>query len=167
MGKSLQMVSKNVVKIINTLIADEEFCKLIKYDIDTPLSQSALTPTASKNLFLKRIFPYPHDNQNINEELTEIRVYFPECEFDNAEVNEDTKIVFDIVVHKNLFMIRDENSDMVLRPHMIAQNIVEMFKNKSIGTIGELHFKKMVTLKFDDNYQGSRLIAEMYTIGSE
>lgn len=113
-----------------------------------------------------RIYPY-HFESYTGETRVEIRVYLPILYFKNGGFIEDTDIYFDILTHRDLYFIDSEDgSELTIRPHEIAQEIINMFNNNSVETVGKLDFTRLVQLNPDEKYQVTRLVASMFTIGT-
>lgn len=172
MSLSLERVHSNLIYLINNLlynpVLDNErekqiISQLIYYDNENPLSQLVLTQDECKNLFLDRVFPYSFESYS-SKAITELRVFFPELDFKNGQIVEDYLIVFDIIVHKSLYMIRSENDKVEFRPYRIAQEIMKMLNDKEFYKINPhpigsgINFKRVMPLKIDDNFQCLRLI---------
>lgn len=181
MSKTIERLSSNLFSIINKtlyneLLEDERdrqiVSQLIRYDNINPLSQPVLTKEQCKSLFLSRVFPYPIDTYT-DTIKTDIRIYSPECEFDSSGAIEDYVIVFDIIVHQDYYLIRDNNNNPKFRPHVIAQHIMDFFNDKNMyaedsgNTVGKLVFRTMMNINYDDKYQGTRLVARLVDFVTE
>lgn len=172
MSQNLERVSSNVLKVLKRTLYNESLedeskrqivSQLIKYDDENPFSQPILTKQQCNNLFLNRVFPYPL-NTFTDTIKTDLRIYFPECSFDSSGNVEDYVIIFDIIVHKNFYMIRDAEGNTVLRSHAIAENIIDFFDDKILyrkneNPIYKLQFTKLYNLSFDNDFLGTRLVA--------
>jgi len=155
----LDILSENLFIIINKIIENQDIVKMVNYDVINPLLQPAFTNP--KSLFMTRIFPYPYSGI-ISETQTQIRVYYGKT---NINIIEQTPIIFDILTHESLYMIKDQNNVSLLRPYEIANRITQQFDKNSIGTIGVLKFSEAIPIPIEGNYQMLRLIANMMTIG--
>jgi hypothetical protein len=172
----LELLSPNLIHIINRLLFNEELkndsdkqiiSQLVKHDDVKPFSKPILTKEEAKNLFMDRVFPFPFDNYTEGAR-TEIRVYFPECEFKNGTIIEDTTIIFDIVTHKDIYLMRDKDNKTLLRPHEIAKYIVRAFDTYTFkDTVGRLKFDALVNVPFDNGFQCTRLVARMTTFSKD
>jgi hypothetical protein len=172
MSSRLERVSSNLIYIINSILysnkGDERkkqiVSQLIKYDNDTPFTNPILTKKESSDLFLDRVYPFPFESYT-DKAVSELRVYFPDLEFDSTGSVEDYTIFFDIIVHKSLYLIRNEENKPVFRPFRIAQEIIDIFNDKDFynnnpSPIGKnIAFKQMYNIKVDNGYQCLRLIA--------
>lgn len=172
MSINLERVHSNLVYLINNTLynpvgKDEKdrqvISQLVYYDDEKPFSKPILTEKECRNLFLDRVFPYSFESYS-DKAITELRIYFPELDFQDGLVREDYLVIFDIIVHKSLYLIRDENNKTALRPYRIAQEILKTLNNKEFyknnpHPIGSgINFKRMIALKIDDNFQCLRLL---------
>lgn len=144
----LEYLSNNIVIIL------EEILKISNIDLYLGLP--------SNQLFLNKLFPYPFDPKTETDEQCQVRVYYPNIEFKNAEVIEDTTILFDIVCSKTLWLAEGKK----IRPYEIASLIVNHFNNNSISTIGQINFIRAIHVFINDKYDAIRLQAKIMTIGS-
>lgn len=172
----LELLSQNLISIINRILYNEKkddlkerqvIAQLLNYSVNKPYSEPILTTKQqAQSLFMKSVFPYSTDTYT-GEAKSEIRVYYPDIEFDST-VMEDTMVVFDIVVHESLYLMRNELNKSVIRPLEIAKHLIDFFDKQSFDdTIGTLKFERILSLNFDNGYQATRLIAKMMTIGNK
>jgi hypothetical protein len=174
MFQRLELLSKNLITIVNKVIYNDSgndvfdkqlIAKLINDNSLTPFNSTPLTKTEAKDLFMKKIFP--HSARRIISEVgNEIRIYFPEIELDDGEVIEDTVILFDIIVHTSLYLMKDEDSQTIVRPLFIAQQIIDVLSNKADkDTVGKLHFNRIVEVEANEGFICYRIVAKMLTVG--
>ncbi|MDH6674432.1 hypothetical protein M2277_005124 [Paenibacillus sp. LBL] len=159
----LELLSPNLVQVLNQLIADKEIAKYLFYNQKNPLSQPDIALPAT-NLMFKNIFPYPFDLTAAVADSTQIRVYYPNGELHNREIIQDSKIVFDIVVAKSLWLVNDGAA--LLRPYEIMRNIVGLFSDKSVGTVGRINFSRFFHLTVNDKFDAIRLEGNIITFGT-
>lgn len=159
----LELLSPNLVLILNEIIQDKEIAKYLYYNQSNPLTQPDI-PLPAKNLMFKNVFPYPFDNAATVADGSQVRVYYPNGYFENREIISDTAIVFDIIVAKSLWLVNDGSA--LLRPYEIMKNIVTLFSDRSVGTVGRINFNRFVHLTVNDKFDAIRLEAKMLTIGT-
>jgi hypothetical protein len=157
----LELLSKNLIIIINKALENQNIIKMVDSNSLNPFLEADVN--FPKTLFMFKVFPYPFENA-ITDERTELRIYLSETGL-NSGVIEDTDIFFDIITHKNLYLIKDSNNNTLIRTMRIAQEIINIFDDKSIETVGRLKFNRIINLPVDDNFQATRMIASMITIG--
>lgn len=165
MYEKLELLPDDQLLIIGKLLENETIVKVLLNNtvIESPL----LKPLPSdekdiKNLFLSRIFPYPFSD-DITEEQSQIRVYYPETEFVSGGHIEMTEISFDIIVHKNLILMKKEDGKTTIRTEFLGKEIISQFNEQSIGTIGKLQFMRRVHIPVSPEFQMIRLEARTMT----
>jgi len=159
----LQMLSPNLIKIVNRLLDNKELLKLIYYN-DNPLSQVDVVNPVS--LINTKIFPYLYNDSPILNEQTQLRVSYGQAII-NDRVIEDTPIIFECITHSNLYLINGgiDNSKL-LRLYEMVSRITLLFDNISIEKVGTLRFKTCYPKpNMIGDYQMICLIAQMTTIG--
>jgi len=161
----LDLLSPNLLLILNQIIRCQNLCKLIYYNQNNPLSQSDLTLPCN-NLILTKIFPSPFNINTTLEDCVELRVYYLSGTFDSIGVVENIDIIFDIVCSKtkNLWLIND-GSNSLIRPYEITKELINLF-DQSLSTVGRLKFMRFNHLYVNDKFDCIRLIANMLTLGS-
>jgi hypothetical protein len=156
----LELLSENLVIIVNKLLENPDLVKLVYYDDISPLSKPNLSASVlEEELFLKRIFPYPF-NGFMNETQTQIRVFYPKV---NINILEETRIYFEILTHNDLYLIKDNSNKTILRNYRIASEISRQFE-KPVSGIGRLEFINAGIQPLPDNLQILRMEAKMLTM---
>lgn len=158
----LNLLSPNLVLILQEIVKYQNICKLLYYNTSTPLSSADLTLPAN-NLILTKIFPYPFNINVVTEDCSQIHVYVPSGDFEDNRVIENINICFDIIVAKNLWLINN-NGESLIRPYEIMKELINIF-NKSVSTVGRIYFKRFIHISVNDNFDCVRLIGEMMTLG--
>lgn len=144
-----KVLGKNVMKITNMLLNNQNLCKLLVYTTLTPLSGPTITDPES--LMNKNIRLVP----KVPDELTE-KGSFVVVLLDSDDINEDnerTTIVdlrFDIICPMDEWLINEES----LRPFMIASEIHEMLDGTRVQGIGKLRCLGMKRIVMSDVYAG-------------
>jgi len=159
-GLKLELLSPNLVLLIDEILTNQNICKYLYYDDKNPLGRSTIADTSG--LLLTKIYPYPFSSAIIDE-CTQLRIYYPDGEFDSTGVIEQSLVLFDIICHKNLWLINDGTNSLI-RPYEIMKELANLFK-PSLGTVGKLKFKRFNHLFVNDKFDCIRLMAEMMTIG--
>jgi hypothetical protein len=159
----LELLSDNLMIIISELLNNQSISKYLKYNESNPISKPDIQLPAN-SLLMNKIFPYPFDPTIKTEDCTQIRVYYPDGELDDAQVWLETDIFFDIVVAKKLWLTNEGVERSSVRPYEIMRHIVEHFKDRSIDTLGKLKFTRFVHMNANDNFEVVRLGACMMTI---
>jgi len=166
MGVKLELLSKNLVLIIDKLIKDEKVSKLIYYNTNDIFSRPDISPSIIAPLGeTERVLPYPFDTSFTNDERTQIHVYFPDLDFVNAENAESTVVFFDIVTHRNLWLF-SEFGEKLIRPYEIASSISRLFDGSlpnTKSTVGKLNFLSLKQVHVNEEFSCVRLVATMTT----
>lgn len=159
----MELLSDNLTLILNQLISNQKIVKYLYYNEKSPQGKPDVKLPA-KNLILSKIHPYPFDPIATTEEGTEIRVYFPEGQFDGSRAVADTFLHIDIVTAKSLWLTNDNDKSQI-RPYMIMKEIIEHFAGKSIGTLGRMNFHNFIHLHINDKFDALRIEAEITLFG--
>ncbi len=160
---NLDYLSDNLTIILGDIINNQNIVKYISYDVSNPLSQADLLLPAS-DLILNRVYPFPCDPVALVNDSTEIRVYYPKCDFQADSVLGSVEVYIDIVVAKTLWLINNGVKSQV-RPYMIIKEIMKQFNNVSSGTVGQLHFDGFVHVNVNTKFDAIRLITTMELFG--
>lgn len=158
----LELLSPNLIIILNELIKNQNIVKYLYYNQKNPLSQSNLTLPAT-NLMFDKVFPYPFFIDVETEEGSQIRVYYPKGRIEDGRVIEDTMVYVDILVAKTLWLVND--GEAKIRPYEMMKEIINHFYRKPIGTLGSLTFDEFTHLTVNDKFSGVRLEGKMITLG--
>lgn len=159
----LELLSKNLVLMLETLLTNDNIGKYLYYDLKNPLSQPSVSNVQS--LLFSKIFPYPFDPSVTTNACSQIRVYYTDGDINDVVV-ERISITFDVVVAKSLWLTNDGSP--TIRPYEIIKEIVNTFDNKSIDTVGKLEFDSFRHVMLNDTFDIVQLTAEMvsYSTGS-
>jgi hypothetical protein len=159
MVMDLTRMSSNLIDIIDEVLKNQELVNLIGSNGNLPVS----TPVDPKSIAPKgvneRILPYPFDIEYEDDVRTQLHIYYPSFKFtSNGHANEII-LIFDIVVHKDIWLMMD-NSKKVIRPYQIANQIVTSMKDKRIGHLGKIHFIDGSHTLINKEFEGVRLVAK-------
>jgi hypothetical protein len=163
MVMNMQTISSDLVVFIGKLLSEEEIIFLVGNDHIRPFEQAkksvgSLAPFGSD----QRLYPYPF-NVDYNEGMrSQIHLYFPTMDFNSNDIVEDIIIWFDIVVHKELWLIEKQNTEgryeKLIRPYEIAQSISEIVKRVDVGDRDlKVDLVSFDHLGVNENYQAIRL----------
>lgn len=153
--QKLELLAPNLIIVLIQLVNNQKICKLINHNSPNALDQPDLI-LPQNSLINNKVFPFPFPINFQGEECTNIRVYYPRVDFKNNEVVIDEEIWFDIVCANNLWLIPG-----TVRPYLIASEIVNIFRRKSIETLGRMQFITMLHVRINENYDAIRLIAKI------
>lgn len=164
MSDKLELLSNNLVQIIERCANSEELAKLLYYnDSVNPLSKDIVQADTIAPLGKKeRILPYPFDVKFKSEQRSQLHIYYPELNFVGDNI-EEVFVWFDIVVHKRLWLYSQDNKKLV-RPYQLASQIARLFDGaipNTKSTVGKLHFKALGHVAVNEEFDGIRLEALM------
>jgi hypothetical protein len=166
MDMKLDLLSPNLVKIIDNCLRSEDLGKLLLYSTQDPLSNPPVDPSIIAPFGeYERILPYPFDVNYKDEERSQLHIYYPSMEFVNNENVEETHVFFDIVVHKRLWLYMQDGEKLV-RPYDIASQVVSLFDGTiptNLDTVGKLNFLGMRHVVVNEEFDALRLQALMTT----
>lgn len=157
-------MSDNLTVLIEEVINIQEIVKYLTYAKTNPLSQPDVALPA-KSLVRSRVHPYPFDPLAKLEDVSELRIYYPEGEFDGSGAVANTFLYFDIVVAKSLWLVNDGKA--AIRPYMIMKHLVEHFRGRSIKTLGRVDVTNFVHLHVNEKFDAIRLEANVTLFGDK
>lgn len=159
--KNFDRLSKNIITIIDEILKNQRLVNYLAIDGDNPSTSSPVPPkTIAPKGASERIFPHPFDITFKDGVRSQLHIYYPEVDFENNGHAGVILILFDIVVHKDIWLLMDKG-EKVIRPYQIGSLILESFKDKNIHGLGEIHFVKAKHAVVNEQFEGFRLIASM------
>lgn len=153
------LLSDNLIIIITEIIKNDKLCKLIDDNSPAPLDNNNYVG----NLLGSKIFPYSFNPDITLEKCTQLRVYYPYGDIKNRVI-ENTTIYFDIIIHKDLYLINIDDK-MYIRDLLIMTELINTFNNISLSTVGKLVFSNFSNLAVNNEFNCLRLYTKMMTIG--
>lgn len=158
---NLKLLSTNSIILIDEMLKNQNLIKMIEYNSRDPLSEPDIARTGA--LVMNKIIPAPLTSDVPEREEVNVRVFFPEGSLQNRKVL-DTEIHFQVVYHNNLWMIKDEDGNKAFRPYKIIDEIVNVFQDRTIDTLGVIHFDRFYHRHVNKDYGVYILKAVMTTI---
>lgn len=162
----LELLSTNLVKIIDKCVNSQPLGQLLLYNGSNPLSQLPVSPSDiapyGKD---ERVIPYPFDIKYKADERSQLHIYYPEVAFKNNSNVEQTMVWFDVIVHKRQWLYMQDGEKKV-RPYDIATQIIKLFDGTipdKGSTVGQLNFLAMSHVAVNDEFDGVRIEARMTT----
>lgn len=159
---NLERLSSNLIDIIDAVLSNQELVNLIGHNgnfpiklPDKPVNAIDIAPNG-KN---ERVFAYPFDTSYKEDIRTQLHIYYPNFVFKNNNNVSQVIVIFDIVVHKKIWLMMD-NKKKVIRPYQIVNQLFKTFNKKRIGQLGELHFVEGSHLIVNSEFEGIRLVAQ-------
>jgi hypothetical protein len=160
---NLQTISSDLVTFLGKFLQDNDLIYLVGNDDIRPYelpkkSVGSLAPMGTD----QRFFPYPFNIEYREGRRSQVHLYFPSMTFENNDIVEDIIIWFDIVVHKELWLIekRADNGlfQKLIRPYEIARKIAEIIKRVDVGEIDlKVDLNAFDHLAVNENYQAIRI----------
>lgn len=154
-------LSRNALIIINELVEREDFLKFLTNNSKEPLSQEIIGNPSS--LLGEKLFITPFAGDVPKETCTNIRIHYNGGRIERR-VFLVTEVVFEILIHKDLWYVRDKEGNQSLRPFELMDEIVDTFEDRTIGTLGVLHFVDYKYYKIDNSWGVYTLKAQMRTL---
>lgn len=151
---SFLSVDKDLQIIIDNLLKNKNFKKLLHYTTKNALKQKNLTEEETVKLIGKNIKIVP--KLYINKEV----LIYIIVSFDNFVLNDtnpqfrDNIITFDIICHFDQWQL----DDMQLRPYRLAAEIDTMFNDQHLTGIGTLQFLGANQIVLNDEFAGLTLM---------
>lgn len=155
----LGRLSSNIVDIVNMILKNQMLVNYIGHNGDFPLTTPVNPLDIAPKGVDERIFTYPFDTSYTEDVRTQLHIYYPSFDFENNNHATGFFIVFDIVVHKDIWLVQD-NSRKVIRPYQITEYLVETLKDKRIGNLGKISFVEGNHIIVNQQFEGVRLVAK-------
>jgi hypothetical protein len=153
-------LSNNIITIINEMLKNQILVNYIGHDGDNPESQNIQPKSIAPKGSNERILPYPFDTNFKGTVRSQVHIYYPNLSFENNGYANKTVVFFDVMVHKNIWLVTDNNRKLI-RPYQIVGHIIETFKDKHINNLGKLHFLEGNHVVANEEFEGFRLIASI------
>lgn len=157
----LEDLSRYSLKITEELTSNQDLLKLITYYDTLPYTHPNVK-NISDNILFKTIMVTPFSNDVPKYESVNVRAYFDEGFIERDKLS-DNVIYFEIVIHKNLWLIRDKEDNMAFRPYEIMSKIEEIFHRKRIAGLGVLHLKSYRYHHINESWGIYRIPAKIWS----
>lgn len=151
-------LSSNIITIIGEVLKNQELVNCIGWNSDEPSKQQINPSEIAPRGKSERIFPYPFDVSFKDDIRTQLHIYYPNLTFESNGHAGRAVILFDIVVHKSIWLMTDDQKK-VIRPYEIARLILDTFKDKNVEGLGEIHFVSADHTVINEQFEGFRIIA--------
>lgn len=158
----IEYLGANLVTAMKELTTSQNLAKLLTYQ-DTPYSNPNLSADELQGLILSKLFPYPFTLNTVPDDVCHIYVWNPYGTFKNGEVIEHNDFYWDIVCAKSLWLCNVGYAS--IRPYEVMKEIIKIYNDRSISTLGRVHFTDWEHLIIDNQFSGIRLIGNNFTIG--
>ena len=128
-------LGENLQKIVKRLLANDELVKLLYYEQDDPLSQSALSPKMKEQeVFEKLIKTVPRVGTKDTAKSV-IVVYVQKAgKLSGNKEFKNVKILVDVIVPLTQWYIRDTN----FRPFAILGQVQSSLDDKTVNGLGKI-----------------------------
>lgn len=160
MTVKLERFSSNIINIIDSLLKNQEICNLVGQNGNIPVEKPVLPQDIAPYGKNERIYPYPFDIDYTDDVRSQIHVYYPSFSFENNGHATEIIVIFDVVVHKKIWLMTD-NKKKVIRAYEIIKNIVSSMNDKKIDGIGKIHFVEGSHTIINSEFEGVRLVAKL------
>lgn len=128
-------LGKNLQKIINRLMANDNLVNLLYYEGRDPLGEEKLTQeTKNREIFNKLIKVIPHYQEDENNKSVLIAYIQSGNKIGGNSEFKTVRITIDIIVPLECWMIKDSN----LRPFAILGEVQNSLEGKTINGLGKI-----------------------------
>lgn len=135
-------LSINNIILLEEMLKNQRLLKLIEYNNKNPYSQPDIENTA--RLINNKIKPKPFTEVPTDYQV-EVTAFFPDGDLDHRVVL-NSVVIFQVVVPDIYWLIEEESEHDTeticrkIRPYEIMSEIMEVFNEKSIKSVGKLKF---------------------------
>ena len=154
-------MSRNTMILIDECLKNQDLVKLINYNEKNPLNQP--TVASSSSLVMKKIYPSPATLEVPVDQQVNLRIFFSNGILQNDEVL-NSRLVFQVVLHNNLWNMVRKDGQKAVRAYDIMSKIVDIFEDRTIKTVGVIHFEGYSWQHINKDYSLYNLEATMTTI---
>lgn len=151
-------LSSNIISAIDEVLRNQTLVNFLAWNGDNPSSEAISPSSIAPKGEIERVFPYPFDTTFKNDVRTQLHIYYPNISFENNGNAGRAVILFDIVVHKDIWLLTD-GGKKVIRPYEIVKLILNTFKGKKVEGLGEIHFVTGDHIVVNEQFEGFRLVA--------
>lgn len=155
----LEKMSSNIIDIIDKVLKNQELCNLLGYDGNLPLKEPILAKDIAPMSKNQRVFAYPFDINYTDDVRSQLHIYYPNFEFTSNGHAVQMIVIFDVVVHKKIWLMLD-NQKKVIRAYEIIKQIVSSMNGVNIGDLGKIHFMEGNHTIINSEFEGVRLVAQ-------
>ncbi|TVX86075.1 hypothetical protein [Paenibacillus agilis] len=155
---NFERLSSNIIAIIGEVLRNQQLINHLGWNGDNPSTQMINPALLAPRGTSERIFPYPFDTTFKDDVRTQLHIYYPQLKFENNGNAGRAAILFDIVVHKDIWLLTDKG-EKIIRPYQIATLILDAFKDKNVEGLGEIHFISAEHTVVNEQFEGFRLVA--------
>lgn len=128
-------LGKNLQKIINRLMTNDNLVNLLYYEGRDPLGEEKLTQdTKNREIFNKLIKVIPHYQEDENNKSVLIAYIQSGNKISGNSEFKTVRITIDIIVPLECWMIKDSN----LRPFAILGEVQNSLEGKTINGLGKI-----------------------------
>ena len=131
--------------ILNMILADQDLCKYLYYDVDDPLSESDIVDTSdlsNKENPDRRIFAIPFNADIHQTQRTTLHIEIEQPDSILEPFYKEVNVNFIILSHNHLWELYTADNSVLLRPDMIVSKLTELFhRTESIGVGKSLNSK--------------------------
>lgn len=156
----LERMSSNVIDIIDEILKNQKLVNYIGHNGNNPSVQSINARDIQPMATGEKLFAYPFDVEYTGDVRTELHIYYPSFEFINNSNAFKSALIFDIVVHKSIWLVSDDGKKLI-RPYQITKLLVDTFKGKRVGSVGKINFLQGAHTVINSEFEGVRLIANI------
>ena len=148
--RRFQVMGENLFKIVNKLSANQNVCRLLKYQTDDPFS-SSLPNVSGDELINKQICIVPKLPDETEEKTSFIIAIFDKfiVNPENADFKIST-IRFDVLCPFDSWLLNSNS----LRPYLLMNEVDTMFNGSKLSGIGNLEFMKAEALVLSSQLGG-------------
>lgn len=155
------LMSRNTMILIDECLKNQDLVKLIHYNEKNPLNQPNVTSPSS--LVMKKIYPSPATLEVPELQEVNLRIFFSNGILQNDEVL-NSRLVFQVVLHNNLWNMVRKDGQKAVRAYDIMSKIVDIFEDRTIKTVGVIHFDSYNWQNINKDYSLYNLEATMTTL---
>lgn len=157
----MELMSKNIVGMMQELIKNQGLVRLIANDDSEPLVKNINNPSG---LLMNRIHPVPFDIDATTLDGTFIRIYYNQGDIGGSETITESQVHIDIICSRNLWLIKDDMKRSTIRPYEIMGRVIDMLGKNSTNNTIRLEFNGYQHLYINSKFDCIRLYANYFEV---
>lgn len=160
----IDTLSNTIVRVMTAISQNEGIRRMLIHDVSDPFNTSL--PDVDASILINpahekcRIKPYPFDTDAQIANGSFIRVYYNDGRFDTSETILETTLHIDIVVAKELWLIKGGK----MRPYEIMDRIIDMIGSRAVGTNIKLNIDGFAHMAVNTKFDAIRLYSEYMSV---
>ncbi len=152
-------MNKYINETVLKLIANQNLCKLLKFNSNNPYAEIDIMDTGE--LIYSKIFPYSHVPETDKEVGSYLCIILDRFRLTSNQAIKSGQLNIDIIVHNDLWRM---NGTGEMRPYAIMHEVDEALNGKIRVGIKDLTFSDCRHVRYNQSYSGFQLTYSIQSV---